>query len=690
MKKEDTAEYKGKDAEAVSALPEFVLSLIQAFLKTGYYRSDHPEARKARAGLYESLKTFLEGKREISFINATEGGKPDVFIGGISDEPIAMRNTMIKGMAEIFIPKFIEYFDRKNLSSFSMKSAISENEFENFIEIMTDSPLFDTETDVREKLTMDLIKNEVLMVSTVFNVDLVGKGRKLPWRVELSISRLKRDLNLIPLFKTISEDKKNEIRKTVFDDIVRPLRSSKLMQELLENLDLISGDLIGFDADEFETRIVEHLDEKLLPDVSRGILGNVSNLTKAFDKLKEEELFVRLEYLRRIAGRIAKKLLALQISDENLLVEFVRCNILTIDEIQGSVRGMVASRLSLDSFLASPQKFFDEINESGDAEELKKRFTLLFGLLPSLFASGRYTEIRQIYALSGKKGMGFKTYDKAETESISKEANRVAEGAGKEEVLELLDVLSLTGEAGIFTLVDMLDNRNRFARRTAIEILRQKGPVIIRFVLSGLDKKQGWYYLRNALMLLSTEDARCPEIEELFKRNLGHPEPNVRKEAVRGLAAIMGERAGELLVPMLKDEDGDVRKRVISSLTLIGCAAPEAVSFFMNVLTNKTEEDDAVLDLVLNALAEATIPRGQEQQLEEALIGILKDSSVLGFLKRKSEQDLRVKQGAIKALGNLGTSRSVKTLKKYASAKDTVISKEASEALQKIEGLKKS
>jgi HEAT repeat protein len=691
MNGDNFIESKGKDVEAISALSEFVLSLIQAFLKTGYYRSNHPEARKARAGLYESLKTFLEGKREISFIAATEGGKPDVFIGGISDEPVTMRNIMIKGMAEIFIPKFIEYFDRKNLLSFSMKTDISENEFENFIAIMTETPLVDKETDVREKLTMDLIKNEVIMVSTVFNVDLVGKGRKLPWRVELSISRLKRDLNLIPLYKTISEDRRNEIRKMVFEDIIRPLRSSKLMQDLLENLDLISGDLIGFDAAEFETRIVEHLDKKLLPAVSRGILGNISNITKAFDRLKAAELLVRLEYLRRIAGRIGKKLLDLEIVDKDLFLDFIKCKVLTIDEIPGGVRGMLASLMSLDSFLASPQKFFDEINESSDAEELKEKFMLLFGFLPSLFAVGRYAEIREIYRISGKKGIDFKIYGSVEiVESISKEANKRAEGVGREEVSELLKVLSLIGESGIFTLVDMLDNVNRFARWSAIEILRQKGPVIIPYVLSGLDKKQGWYYLRNALTLLSIEGARSPEIEEVFKRNLRHPEPNVRKEAVRGLPTIMGEKAGELLVPLLKDENADVTRRVISSLTAIGCVAPEAVSFFGNVLKNKRGEDDSVLNLVLNALAQVPIPHGQEQQMEDALIEILKDSSVLGFLKRKSEQDLLVKQGAIKALGNLGTSKSVKTLKKYVSDKDTVISKAASEALEKIEGFKKN
>lgn len=689
MNKVEGEEQKVKAPEVAPALADFILSLIQAFLKTGYYRSDHPEAQRAKAGLYEALKTFLGGKREISFISSGEGGKPELFIGGIFDEPMTASGIMMKGMAEMFIPKFTEYFERKHLSSFSMKSAISEAEFEKFIEIMTESPLYDRETDVQEKLTLDLIKQEVLMVSTVFNVDLVGKARKLPWRVELSISRLKRDLNLVPLYKNISEDKKEDIRKMVFEDIVRPLKSSRLAKELLENLDLISSDLIGFAVDDFETKIIDHLDEKLLPVVAKGILDDVFRMSKAFDKLQEAELLVRLGYLKGIAKKVGKKLLALDITDEDLFFDFVKCGVLALEEVQSSVRGSIASRMSLDKFLSSPQEFYDEINETTDKEELKEKFTLLFGFLPALFAEGRYAEIRHIHALVREKGMDFRIHDDTGlVEDISKEANKRVETAGKEEVTEMLGVLSLIGRTGVFALVDMLDNVNRFGRRSAIEILKQKGPAVIPFVLSGIDKKPGWYYLRNALTLLSVEGADSPEIEEVFKNNLGHSEPNVRKEAVRGLAIIMGEKAEELLIPMLKDENADVRRRVISSLAAIGCVSPEAIEFFLNVLKNWTAADDATLDTVLNALAETSIPRGREDQLEDALMGMLKDSSVLGFMKRKSGQDLKVKQGAIKALGAVGTSRSVKTLKKCASDRDAAVSKAATEALKKVEGAK--
>jgi HEAT repeat protein len=151
----------------------------------------------------------------------------------------------------------------------------------------------------------------------------------------------------------------------------------------------------------------------------------------------------------------------------------------------------------------------------------------------------------------------------------------------------------------------------------------------------------------------------------------------------------MGKKAEDLLIPLLKDESGDVRKRVVSSLASLGSVRPEAIGFFMDVLTHKTPEDEALLEPVLNALADAQMLRGKEPQLEDAVADLLKDSAVLGFLKRKSVPDDRVKESAVKALGALGTSKSAKALKKFASDRNTSLGKAAAEALRKIEGGKK-
>ena len=53
-------------------LTEFILHLIQAFLRTGYYTSDHPESKKAKEGLYQQFKDFFEQEDELSFLARDE------------------------------------------------------------------------------------------------------------------------------------------------------------------------------------------------------------------------------------------------------------------------------------------------------------------------------------------------------------------------------------------------------------------------------------------------------------------------------------------------------------------------------------------------------------------------------------------------------------------------------------------
>lgn len=645
----------------------------------------HPEAQKARAGLYEALKDILKDKGEISFLAVTEAGRQEVFIGGLFDEPVPLSSLMLKSMAEMFTPKFTEYFERKNLSSFSLKAAISKDEFEKFINIMTESPLYEEkEVDVRERLTMGLIKNEILMVSTVFNVDLVGKGRKLPWRVQISLSRLKKDLNMIPLYKNISKEKKNELRRLVFEDIVRPLNSPKLIKEMLANLDLINIDLVDFDPKEFETKIIEHLNEKLLPDVSRELLDHLSDLGKAFYTVQEAELQVRREDIKEITKKICKRLIELGIFDEGLFYKFIKSNILAVDEIPDNVRNRVLKHLSLDSFLESPEKFYAEVEETLSAKELRNKLLLLFEFLPVLFSIGRYKEILEIFKISKEKDIDFEiTENIGLLESISEEIYKKAERADKEEQLELLNVLSSIGKPGTYLLVNLLDNGNRFVRRFVLDVLPNKGPEVIPFVIERFNKKEGWYYIKNALVVLSKVGVGDPEVEEIFKRYLYHSEPSVRTVAIQGITNILGEKGEGLILPLLKDENADVRKRAAFSLGSMRSTNPGLLSFFVEVLTDKTE-DDTMLEQVINTIVDINISPGKEPKLEDALINMLKEPSILGFITRRTQPGLQLRSGAIKALGILGTSRSLKVLEKYISDENTILSKAASEAVEKI------
>ena len=111
---------------------------------------------------------------------------------------------------------------------------------------------------------------------------------------------------------------------------------------------------------------------------------------------------------------------------------------------------------------------------------------------------------------------------------------------------------------------------------------------------------------------------------------------------------------------------------------------PELLRFFEGALAGRIEEDDAMLEQVINTIVEINIPPGKEPGLEDVLINMLKDPSIFGFIKRRTRLGLQLKSGAIKALSILGTSRSLKVLEKYISDENTILSKAASEAVEKI------
>ena len=56
-------------------LAQFVLHLIQAFLRTGYYTPDHPESKKAKDGLYQLFRELFETEDELAFLVREEQGK---------------------------------------------------------------------------------------------------------------------------------------------------------------------------------------------------------------------------------------------------------------------------------------------------------------------------------------------------------------------------------------------------------------------------------------------------------------------------------------------------------------------------------------------------------------------------------------------------------------------------------------
>lgn len=673
-----------KDNPITTDVSDFILTLIQAFLKTGYYMSEHPEAKKATSGLYNRLKLVLKDRSEISFLAVAEARGNEAFIVGLTDEPLPVSSLMMKSMSDVFVSRFVEYFERKRLSAFTLKKSITQLEFEKFISIMTESPYAkEQEGDVREKLTLDLIKNQIISVSTVFNVDLVGKGKKLPWQVDMALSRLKRDLNLIPLFKEISKEKANEIRRLIFEDIIRPLTVPGLLADILMNLDLIHDDISGYDAGAFEDRIIEYLNLKILPEAARQLVEEFAKLKKASGTIQSAELTEKVNFLKGISKKVCLKLFELESADEKLLSRFVQCEILRDDEIPQAISKRVLKYVAFDRFLQSPENFFLRIKEAGDPAEIEDKLLLSFEFLPALFAMGRFADILEIIRLSTVKKVPFDMVKNAALmANISNEVRNKIPQVSKEEQVEFLSALAGLGVMGDWLAVDLLDNDSRFIRRQTLKLLENKGPGIAGFLLDGVRQKKGWFFLRNALIVLSKIGVRNPEVEDLFTRSLRHPEANVRKEAIQGIPLVLKKDAERLLLPILNDADVEMRKRAATALTKLGCEDPALCNFVIGLLNEKSDGD---AEQVVEMVTGLKVPQHASSRLEDVLIDLLKGPSLLARIKNESQPGVPLKKAAISLLGEIGSQRSLKVLKGYSPEREPALGKAAVEAAHKIQ-----
>ena len=665
---------------------KFLLSFIQALLKTGYYTPGHPETSKARKGLYDNFISTVKGHRELTFVSTAIKGTRNILIDGIDDEPIPISNFMLKGMAEMFVPKFLAYFDRKNLSSFSIKEAMTMDEFEAFIDIMSETPLHEEKkTDSREHLTLELIKRSILHVSTVFNIDLVGKERKLPWRVEMALTRLKKDLSLIPLYKHLTEEKMAELKHTVFDDIIRPIKSHAIIKDILLNLDIISQDIAGINKEEFESRITDYIHKDYLLLASPEILKFYAFLKESYEKIPDENILNRITFIRTISKKVGFKIMGYGLIDETVLLDYFNLGILTLEELPENLRIKIKRKEGTEDFLKNTRKYFSALEKAEGEEEIRSRALGLLNFLPELIIRNQYSTAEEVLRKLNKTKFQFTGIDSMLLDEIISIAEKKLEESTKEEQVKILELIDLMDNVSIAVFINFLTHNSRLVRKISCEALIRHGKAVIPALKHTLENRKDWYYIRNALMVLGEVGQGSADLEDSFKKYLNHKEPRVRVEAVAGIVNITGISAEGLLINMLKDEDPNVRRKVVWALGKINSVKPEVTDYFIHTITGKQKEEDSVIEQILSSVQTYPPEADATRQLEQTISEVLsKGHGILGKFTAHYIQSDHIRARMCETLGCIGSRKSIDLLEKIAKKDSPLIKAKAREAIERI------
>jgi hypothetical protein len=583
----------------------FVMDLTKAMLRTGYYSPEHPGSRQAKIGLFESLQSCLQDADEIMLTHRETRERSDILITGILEEPVNVRILVGPGMAELFVPKLREYFNRKGLVSFALKKSITQEHFEHFVDIMSDPRVDRSKTTaVGELLTRALVEQGITEISTVFLDDIIVLERNLPWRVEMAIQRLAKDLKVLPMFRSETDEGIKQMKLQIVQDILRPLRQPEFLKDLIVNCYVIVRHVTSISEEEIESAVIQSFPLNTLLPTSRFIFDEMHHLRELSGRDPGNDAIKRrFSGVRRILKRVTRRLVHEKVRGAQGFLDQLHSNgILAFHELPEDVQYLVNTRKMAKDVLSHLRSYIERIlscAEPGEAEALLKCFRRV--ILPYM-DQGEWRVIRlltrAVKTAVSARIIAPDTADLPTNPLLFLFADRQPElqeayekaPPGHRRLIE--DVLEMVGEWGVEVLGRIISESQSFeARNAALEALSRRGAMARDWMESVLrSPAEKWSVKRSALLLLGRL-ASGPHDLDRARAHLNHYHPRVREEALNTLVALKAADAEREALMALDDPDEKLRWRATHCLAELAPLSRQGMERLLALLRQPPQGD---------------------------------------------------------------------------------------------------
>ncbi len=709
-------EFSTGERERMKPVVEFILGLVKAMLRSGYYAPDHPGSMDAKEGIYNEFQVAVGDRPDLTLLNQESKQQSDVLISGILDDQVSLRGLIGSEQSSIFIPKFKEYFNRKSLVSFSMKKTLVLGEFNDFIDIMSDPKVDKGESgQVGGLLTNALIEKGISEVSTVFVDDMIFLEMKLPWRVEMAIQRLAKDLKVLPMFKGKSEEEIQAMKIRIVQDIVRPLREPHMLKDIVVNCHIIAKHVAVIEAEDLEQIIVKAFPLQILIPTSKYVF---EELTKIDKELKEQPdhptLINRKEGVKRILKWVSQRVVIEGIEGSEVFFEQLYFfKILKYEELPDTVKDHVNTLTLVKEFKDNPSFYMEKFNEAVTEDDVLLLIRLFRRIMPDLLEQEEYKTLSLIvksvqtkFALHPRLSQSSYLPLQNPTNFIWEDSIETLEERFKDEknVLrpEVEKIVELLESIGVQLLIRVLsESKIKSIRSAAVNVLTKMGDFAILEITNILKNHSNpWYLHRNALSVISKigGDSEVDLVASFLK----HSKPRVREEALVTLSSLMGTSAEPTLLKTLRDPNLRVRRRAVVCIGQFPLKSNNIIVSLSNILNMGEENVANVIDS--NQLVElkaetintlgliGNAPISKDKRVEDLLLEVvIPDNSWLNKLSKKvkhaagkRDENFAIQNAAIKALWKIGTDKALPILTTLAKKGDRSLATKAKEALTQI------
>jgi hypothetical protein len=675
-------------------LADFLLSLIQAFLRTGFYTSDHPEAKKAKLGLYEDFQNIFTSKDELTFMVRDDPKGKNILIEGVLPEIHNLNSLMLRGMAEMYAPKFAKFLERKDLISLTLKNTMTRAEFTNFVDIMGEPIFVDThEKSDKERFSKTLKERGIFNISYIFSEELLAIKRKIPWRSQIALSRLMKDFRMIPLFFDLNEEGIRKVRRQIIQDVARHIQDYHVIFPVLMNTDIAESK--EFKAFEINEEIIACVSDELLLKISQTLLK---------EDIGDRESELPQGSVVGLAKQIASSLNLREIKARApILEEYFKRKLIPFEQLPEATQRKIKFEQFTSKFLRNIDSFFKYFDDIQDGERYLEALRSATRIILELIRRDRYEEILKIITHIDRQ-----LHEKTQ---LSPYAGRILEEIGEGEILRALKGKFLTGSKEIRMaiapilvtlragsvphLLSLLrQSTDHLVRKHACEILLQVDSSGINLILDELNKRA--FGTKSAIDIMRVlgeikRDEWIQPFASTLRTYINHENPRLREEALGIYYKIMGPDGEKLYLDLLNDTDISVQKRAIQCLS--GIKSNDGLKKFLEIL-NKAEDIPSDKDLHMEASLFSAlgfygnIEMPEIESLEDFLIETLDRRLSLGTLKFLKKKKRPLSEGSIaaicEALGKIGTDKSYGILQKLEKEKDRLWTNTAGEALIKI------
>jgi hypothetical protein len=692
----DKKDLTPEERRKVEPVGEFVMDLTKAMLRSGYYSPDHPGSMQAKQGLYSRFQSILGDSNEILIANRESREKKDFFIMGILDEPISIKLLVGAGRAELFEPKLRDYFNRKSLVSFAIKKRISLEHFNRFIDIMCDPQTDDVEKHkVGELLTNQLVENGITDISSNFVEDKLFFKEKLPWRVEMAIQRLAKDLKVLPQFAKASDEKLRAMKIDIIKDILRPLKHPDLLKELIINCYVIVENVKHLDLEEIEQTLVNAFPIPFLHATSLSIFKDMEKYKEEVDKyLDDPDIAKRYNSMKRIIKLIATRMIQENTPRvQNFLEKLYFSKLLTYEELPSTVKYQIDTTMMIEDLKSNPQRYQNAIADANSPENGTVLIKWFHRVTPKLIENKDWNIILNLLLSADRADTEIAVFPRSRETSLNpfttiftdfNDELAAAYNSIDETQRRVIEAIVLKmGAAGINVFGKILsDSENPAVRKAAIASLGEKGETALQWVRSILDDPNiAWHLHRNALLILNKAKGNKENDTKRVIKYLEHKNSRVREEALRTLISIDPEQAEQFIIEAVDDENEKVRLRALHALSRLTSLSDTSLNKLLNVISSDVPDNkDAAashsqkvthLIGILTAIDLSDHGRPFEKALMDVIAKITEQQTWLSKIVKSSvnQNNVSILTVAVKALKKMGNAESILSLNEIIKGK---------------------